>query len=544
MANFLLSWNSSFYSGDQIVQYRLSGVGSYTDAATVSEQTDTYTITGLLADTLYDFRVKADCGVLYTDVIVAINISCPTLTITTLLEEIQYEFNDSLADLDKYIIELWKENVLVSQNTLLAPFSNPLNGSFTGLEENGIYQIRLKAYSGDYEKICDFSTATVPLCVNVIDIQGDVDESGTITISLIKLDFDQQAHIPQTIQLSYRLSTDADLDINYNSLPDATVDVNGIITSPSPYEITIPETSIVIRATNDCGTANFQKTYVICEPVELTASITGQCATGYVLSPDGTYCYQEDVQDADCSGGVGTNTACHFTAVEYGQFGTIFYKQGGYNTNGTYTIAPARLDTVLSGLGVYAGTIWGNPVPNTADGRLNKTGIWLCGNQSYNALPLGFTKQIIVSTSKYYYIGVGADNTATLIVNGTTIVSQNETALNTQNGVVSSSTFKWWHVYPVFLNAGVNYLELTGTNASSIGVFGVEIYDATEAQLLAITTEPDLDDVIIYSSKDVIDGDAFDAGNCNCDALPGYSLIYDIDSSSFKCKKILTQTPT
>lgn len=542
MANFLLTWNPQFNSENQVIQYKLSSSGSYIDFATVSSQVDTYLVTGLLEDTLYDFRVKTSCDNTFTPVIRAISITCPNVVVTKSNGSLSYSFNDSGLDLDRYIIELWKDGSYFTQQILFSPFSNPLEGTFTGLETNGVYKIRLKAYSGDYEKVCDFSGAITPLCVTIDNVSGIVDESGTVTINLISFNFNQEAHENQTVQISYRLASDPDIEINYTALPDALVNPFGVIISPSPYNITVPETSIVIKVTNSCGDSDFQKTFTICEPVSLTANIEGQCNSGYIISPDGTYCYKEDIQDADCSGGVDTNKACHYSNTVYNQFGTIFYKPNGYNLNGTYTTAPARLETPLTG-GSYLGLIWGNPSSNTTDGRLNKAGVWLCGNQSYTATPLGFSKQIIIPESKYYYIGFGADNYATLKLNGVTIVSQDETALNTQYGVGSASTFKWWHVYPVFLNAGVNYLELIGTNISSIGIMGCEVYNATEAQLLAITTTGALTALKVFTTEDVVDNTGFDTGNCNCDDYEGYSLIYDIDSSSFKCKKILTQTP-
>lgn len=267
------------------------------------------------------------------------------------------------------------------------------------------------------------------------------------------------------------------------------------------------------------------------------------CPSGYTAVGTNDNCQKVTTVPADLNGG-GALSACHFTSTVYGQFGTIFYQPGGYGTNGVFTTTPTYLKTSFVG-GSYTGVLWGNAAGNTTNGRLNTTGIWKCLDQSYTTTPLGFSRQITIATTKTYYIGMAADNYATIKINGVTVVAQDAAALATSLSAGVDVTFKYWHIYPVELEAGVNLLEITGTNTGSIGVFGCEIYDASQAQLIACTTQAELVPYIVFTTgnvpgvpigQKVLDNDLFDVGSYNCTAYPGYNLVKE--GSSYYCKKI------
>lgn len=303
---------------------------------------------------------------------------------------------------------------------------------------------------------------------------------------------------------------------------------------------------------SNCGGGTFS---VI---AEFTTNIFCNCPSGYTAVGENSNCQKVTSVAATLNPG-GAINACHFSYVDYGIFGTVIYKVGGYAVDGTYTITPTFLKTPLAG-GSYTGSLWGNPaVANTSKGRLNKTCIWKCGDQNYSATPLGFSRQINIPTTKTYYIGMAADNLATIKINGVTVVDQNPVALTTQLGgtTVVDAAFKFWHIYPVVLDAGINLLEITGTNfgvgtyfgqtysSPAPGGYGFEIYDATEAELIACTTEADLIPHIVFTTADitslptgykVVDNDPFDVGSYNCTAHPGYSLVYE--GGSYYCKLI------
>lgn len=274
------------------------------------------------------------------------------------------------------------------------------------------------------------------------------------------------------------------------------------------------------------------------------------CPDGYSVSPDASYCYQELSQDATYTGGSNPFLACHFNYVQYSMYGPVFYKVGGYNADGSWN-TPPNIYTSLGPSAVPGANVINhttgpliNIAQDTVSGRLNTSGLWVCGNQNYGGT-LGFSRQFNVQTSKVYYVGLGADNYASIAFNGNTIVSQDVGAMGAQGQFGDSSgsfMFRFWHMYPVQLQSGINLIQIQGSNVAGIGVFGCEIYDATEDQLMACNTADDLAQYIVFSTKDVPDNGTFDTGNYSCSNFPGSQLVYDAGANTYTCKIINTAT--
>ena len=168
----------------------------------------------------------------------------------------------------------------------------------------------------------------------------------------------------------------------------------------------------------------------------------------------------------------------------YSDFGTQFFRPG-FNTNGTGTVQTTSLTQ----------NIWrrtqGGSVLN---GPLNRCALWTTGDAPFYTW-LGFSTCLSgLTTTKTYYVGIGADNNYRLVLDGTVI-------LNTIGGPLDNSVdaFKWWHVYPVEIGGGNHTLELYGENNGSIAGFGCEIYDNTLEQLTGFTSVSQLN--IIFSSS-------------------------------------------
>ncbi len=341
------------------------------------------------------------------------------------------------------------------------------------------------------------------------------------TITLTNIQFSESPVHSQVVHMSVRRASDPDVPASYTAAPDALVDVSGVIVDPDPYTITVPSVNMVVKAVNACGTDSYQTTFITCAPVTaLGGSIEGQCADGYTLSDDGTYCYMLDIQAATCPGGDPT-TACHYTNVGYTSFGTIIFKPSGYNVDGTPIggFDPIRYDITTG----YTGKVWRNTAGNIYDGRLNKAGIWSCDDSTLVGT-LGYSRNITIPTTGLYYIGVGADNTASIKVNGATVLDQDATAIGTAFSTDAQATFKYWLVYPVNLNAGINLVEVTGTNVGSVGIIGFEIYNATESQLTVGLTESQLTAYTIYSTKPYIGSVVKHLGTGTITPGSGYGL--------------------
>jgi hypothetical protein len=211
------------------------------------------------------------------------------------------------------------------------------------------------------------------------------------------------------------------------------------------------------------------------EAVECNCETKAVCPAGYILSADKSYCYAY----AHTTPTEGTPlTVNHRTNTAYSNYGAKIYKVNGYNNYGvalsgyTPTIVPTR-------------PLWGNGLALSSEGRLNTVGVWAVNNCIQNTFQpiseyIGFASTINVPQTKQYYIGIAGDNQIRFKVNGFTVVEQ--------PNISDDENFKFWHIYPVILQEGANFIELSCKDDGSVSAsFGAEIYDNTEAQLIAAT---------------------------------------------------------
>lgn len=268
--------------------------------------------------------------------------------------------------------------------------------------------------------------------------------------------------------------------------------------------------------------------------------IAGGCAAGYTLSPDGSYCYQySDTAATPPTGGTPVTTETK-TYSNYSEFGSLIYSPG-YAADGTgpYT----RID--------ITNAWWRNIPPDVAHGPLNRCGLWVNdGDPSTdNPLntPVGFTVAINIPTTKTYYVAIAGDNKCQIKVNGVSVVSQDPTTLASNISTIEGIgygvdvAFKFWHIYPVSLVSGQNYIEVTGINNSSQGSFGAEIYNNTAAELAAATSYAGLN--LIFSSKDYRGQDLQLGSGVAWTCPAGYSLV-ETSPGTYTCRQILTSAPT
>ena len=154
---------------------------------------------------------------------------------------------------------------------------------------------------------------------------------------------------------------------------------------------------------------------------------------------------------------------------------------------------------------------WQNTTPaDFVKGPCNRYGIWADDGASSTDLPfnkwIGFSKCITIAQSKIYYVGLFADNNFKLRLNSQTILNTYQTGGSLNS---TQATFFYWHIYPIFIPAGNNTLELTGINLAQTGAFGCVIYDNTVAQLVAATSDANLN--IIFNSRTVTNIDVVES---------------------------------
>ncbi|WP_207516017.1 hypothetical protein [Longitalea luteola] len=253
------------------------------------------------------------------------------------------------------------------------------------------------------------------------------------------------------------------------------------------------------------------------------------CPQGCALSGDSTYCYSVDEHYPEPPTASDFDSICLRAHGAYGSHGTYIYS--AYNTNGTYSTTPPTPPVQIDPNNLF----WINP-NGGALGPLNRCGIWQCGSTGPGTTWVGFTTRINVPVTKTYYIGIGGDNQAEIVVDGTTIVRQSRTAIRAQGGVWFNTdpTFRMWHIFPVSLDSGQRTIQLRGWNIDSTSdvSFGAEIYNNTDHEISNATSYNDLN--IVFSSKDFINR-AFNHGqytSYNCPS--GYTL--DSTGGVFICR--------
>ena len=83
-------------------------------------------------------------------------------------------------------------------------------------------------------------------------------------------------------------------------------------------------------------------------------------------------------------------------------------------------------------------------------------------------------------------------------------------------------THKFWFIYPINFPAGRNVIEVFGHNVESVAGVGIQIYNATEADLLNATIEDPLTSEIIFSSETLV-GEALNYEYSDANGYHGYS---------------------
>jgi hypothetical protein len=258
------------------------------------------------------------------------------------------------------------------------------------------------------------------------------------------------------------------------------------------------------------------------------------CPDGYTLAPDGSYCYLLEEVPADAPPGGTPEDTVASTHAWYSSRGSYIFDPGfNVNGTGTFTQIPTSNGFWVNGLGD------GGSFSDLVQGPMNRCGLWvssLLDNQD-----IGFSVCVDLAATSLYYIGMGADNSCRIVIDGNVIVDQDVAALQAVYPPGDARvSFQIWFIYPVTLSAGPHIIELIGHNDDGPGAMGAEIYHNTPAELMAATGYGDLD--LIFSSKDYI-GQPVQLGNNNLGyTCPGgYSLAACADP--VVCRRIITTLP-
>lgn len=228
-------------------------------------------------------------------------------------------------------------------------------------------------------------------------------------------------------------------------------------------------------------------------PLEnLIATFAPACPEGFTLNELGTLCEATETTPATINETV--VTACATQYYQYSQYGALVYN-GGFNSAGeglgVNLIADIGAGNVTA---ITTAEVWMDDVNNSGTndpnyGPANRAALWDCSS-STAAGTLGFIVPINVPTTKTYYVGIAADNEFAIDVDGVNVVTSNNGTGNAYWMSDGGAKFRFWHIYPINLTAGIHYISISGTNVSGPGFIAAEIYDNTLAELQAAALDP------------------------------------------------------
>jgi hypothetical protein len=220
---------------------------------------------------------------------------------------------------------------------------------------------------------------------------------------------------------------------------------------------------------------------------------TCTCQSGYTATADNESC--EKVETAAAT--VDVTDYCITSAREasYSAYTTRIYNSGFHNATIielTATTYPSDVfaEVFLPEQWTSIDAMSGNP--SASLGPMNRSGIWLDSDCDGTKDPVVNGTVITIGTvyinpdpAKTIYIGVGGDNAFDIVVEGVHVA--------TSPNSVSALSFNIWHVFPVVVKNGSNYINLIATSAGGVDGVGMTIYNNTAAEIEAATDDSQLD---------------------------------------------------
>lgn len=230
--------------------------------------------------------------------------------------------------------------------------------------------------------------------------------------------------------------------------------------------------------TRDCGTLESTQ-YFWQTPCNCTGA-------GYVTAPSGTQCQNVQTQSPT----VTSPGYCLATSQDgaYCNDGARIYNPGFSAT--TLNLGFGASDAFIASE-LLSTPLWRNPTANLTDGPLNREGVWIDSDCDGNVDALSAGTQTTIATvfnntgaTRTIHVGVGADNQFQLVVNGSLIVD---------TGAAGNRQFKVWHIMPITVVPGANYINIIATGDGSVNdAMGLIVYDNTQSQIIAASGEGSL----------------------------------------------------
>jgi hypothetical protein len=170
MAQSVINWTPGGGGNitSQEVQYRIKGTTNWTTAVTgLSASANTYTVTGLTENTIYEFRVVSNCSVggpIPSSILTGIKWFCPTITVTPTHNTITYSFSSLGGSISGYTVQLLESNLTTVVQTLYTVSGVFNSGSIAPSTQ---YYVRLTLAADNLSNICtpvSVTTTAAPTC--------------------------------------------------------------------------------------------------------------------------------------------------------------------------------------------------------------------------------------------------------------------------------------------------------------------------------------------------------------------------------------------
>lgn len=245
---------------------------------------------------------------------------------------------------------------------------------------------------------------------------------------------------------------------------------------------------------------------------------------GYVVSPSGDRCELNETTAPTI-----TSSGYCFAASQnavYGEFESRIYNPG-------FSTATLNLNPVTADAFVYADLMlagqWANPGLSISTGPLNREGVWIDTDCNGTKDPLGAGVQTTIGhlfnntgATRTIFVGVGADNQFQVVVNGTQVAD---------SGTVGDKQFKIWHIIPITVVPGPNYINVIGTGDGSVNdAIGMVVYDNTAAEIASAGSDLALN--IAFASHS-LRGTSLDVATCPS----GWSLDTSGGQGNYICRR-------
>lgn len=180
--NITLTWTTGAGAATQDVQYKLSTASTWTTHENVAGNVTTSTITGLLDNRIYDFRVITNCaGGTPTPSVATqqIKITCPVVSTTPSDTSITYSFPELGGSVTAYTVKLFDSAGTTEVASQAPSGTTTRSGTFTGLTQSTSYKIRVIITAGSFSKtdcgMVDVTTTATPACNAPTDVTATVD---------------------------------------------------------------------------------------------------------------------------------------------------------------------------------------------------------------------------------------------------------------------------------------------------------------------------------------------------------------------------------